>query len=201
MPKPQIRWSARDRIRAGATAGLLAFSGAAVGAVVSQMDVRQDGDCFVVSAVAHVAAPPDKVYAALLDFEHFTRIYPPVRKSEVLSRSEGHIALVYMETRGCVLFFCRTVTQVQQFDAVSSQDIVAITLPGSGDIRASTSRWHLEPDGDGTRVTWNLVLDPDFWIPPFIGGPLLIHYLRRLGQRSMDDIENYLKPPAAAPTP
>lgn len=193
--------SARDKIRYAAASGLFALSGAAAGAVVTQMDVRQDGDCYVVGAVAHIAAPPDKVYAALLEFDRFTRIYPPVRKSTVLSRPDARTTLVYMETRGCVLFFCRTVTQVQQFEASSPQDIVALTLPGSGNIRESTSTWHVEAEGDGTRVTWNLVLDPDFWIPPFIGGPLLMHYLKRLGQKSMDDIEIYVQPAPIAPAP
>jgi len=193
--------SARDRIRYAAASGLLAFSGVAAGAVVSQMDVHQDGDCYVVTAVAHLVAPPDKVYAALLDFDRFTRIYPPVRKSTVLSRPDERTTLVYMETRGCVLFFCRTVTQVQQFEAASPRDIVAFTLPGSGNLRESTSTWHVEADAGGTQVTWRLVLDPDFWIPPFIGGPLLMHYLKRLGQKSMDDIELYVQPAAAVHAP
>src|SRR5689334_24479174 len=44
--------------------------------------------------------------------------------------------------------------------------------------RSSDLTLHVEAEGAGARLRWELDVQPDFWVPPLIGPPLVLGSLR-----------------------
>ena len=53
----------------------------------------------------------------------------------------------------------------------------------------SVSEWWLERDGDGTKMTYTLDMEPDFSVPPIIGPWYLKRTLSQQGVRAVTRIE------------
>ena len=173
---------------------------AATGAMFYKLEVSRNGDRYRVSADVHVDATPAQVYAALTDFTHLPQLDASIRQSRRLRQLDAHTQLVYMETRGCVAIFCRTIRQLQQFTELSRWDIVAVTLPAGSNVKQGSSSWHLRPEGGGTRLYWESSIEPDFWIPPLIGANIMVDELREQGLEFIRGIERrYTLPPPGVP--
>ena len=171
------------------TLGLLFAANAAVGATFDQLQVTQHNDSYQIQGVVHLDAAPSQVYAELIDFQRLPEINSSVRVSDVLEVINAHSQLVYTEIRDCVLIFCRTIKQVQRFTEPDPQDIVAVTVPGYGNVKRGMNAWHLQADGSGTRLSWTASCEPDFWVPPFIGPQTIEAKLRSQALESMQTIE------------
>jgi hypothetical protein len=68
----------------------------------------------------------------------------------------------------------------------------AITANGVGNpgvLAGSMSEWSFTPDGEGTRVTYFMEMEPDFWLPPFVGPWFLKRTLLRGAPAAIDQIE------------
>jgi len=63
------------------------------------------------------------------------------------------------------------------------------TLPGQSNFKSSVSEWTLVPEGDGTKMTYFLTMEPDFWVPPLIGPWVLKRRLERGGTGAINRIE------------
>lgn len=186
MDKPGVR---RGRIGATAAGISLLAAAQAAGATFSKLEVSHAGDRYHAVAEAYLDAAPDQVYAALLDFARLPEVSPDILEAKVLREPDSRTQVVYIESRGCIMIFCRTLRQVQRFTELSPSDIVAVTLPGNGNIKEGSSSWHLVADGQGTRVFWETTLEPDFWVPPLIGPGLVQKLLRKHGETFMNGIE------------
>lgn len=162
---------------------------AAVAAHFDTLQVTLQGDSYQIRGEVYLDAAPQEVYAQLIDFARLPEINPNVRVSRVLKVINARSQLVYTETVGCVFIFCRTIRQVQRFTELGPQDIVAVTVPGSGNVKQGNSTWHLQADGSGTRLTWTASCEPDFWVPPFIGPHAIENQLRSQALESMQAIE------------
>jgi len=169
--------------------GLLLVANVAKGATFGQLKVTQRGGDYQISGDVYLDAAPQEVYAELINFQRLPEINPSVRVSKVLKVINAHSQMVYTETVGCVLIFCRTLRQVQRFTELGPQDIVAVTVLGSGNVKHGMSAWHLQADGDGTRLSWTATCEPDFWVPPFIGPHSIEVQLRSQALESMQAIE------------
>jgi hypothetical protein len=163
------------------------------------LQVSHDGDVYRVVADVHLAAPPAEVYQVLTDYEHLTRISRSVVKSTVVQRLDGG-ALVYTDTRICALVFCRHVRDLQRLTESSPQDISGVVVPQEGDnVKSGTAVLHVEAEADGTRMHWELSIEPNFWVPPLIGPLLLEGSLRAEGIRSADGVEKLARVRAHLP--
>lgn len=164
------------------------------------LTVSRDGDAYSMSADAHLAAPPAAVYAVLTDYEHLTRISSAVVKSHVLQHLEDGDTLVYTDSRACALFFCKHITEVQQYSRPDAADIVAVVVPEQSNLRSGRTVWHLEAEGEGTRLHWEMTAVPGFWVPPFIGPSLVQRGLRAEGQRGVAGVEKLARERAHLPS-
>jgi len=153
------------------------------------LTVSRDGDTYSMSADAHLAAPPAAVYAVLTDYEHLTRISSAVLKSRVVQRLDAGATLVYTDSRACVLFFCKHIIELQKYTKLGDQDIVAEVMPEQSNLKAGHAAWHLEAEGEGTRLHWQMDAVPDFWVPPFIGPALVQRGMRTEGRRGVAGVE------------
>ena len=171
---------------------LLPLAAAATEAFV---EVRRDDDRYLVNVDAHIDAPPARVLDQLQDFDHLSRLHRTVVESKVLARQE-HRARVEVRMKGCILFFCRVVTQTLDFQTdPGGRYMVAVMDPEESDYKYGRMRWELALGSrDTTRLRYQADIIPDFWVPPLIG-PWVIQ--RRLRSVALEMTEALGDPPAA----
>ncbi len=145
----------------------------------AQVEVSRDHDRYRVRVDAHIDAPPTEVLAQLQDYDHLSRLHKTVVESAILSR-EAHRARVVVRMQGCILFFCRVVTQTLDFHSdPDGRYMVAIMDPADSDFKYGRMRWDLQADApSATRLRYQAEVVPDFWVPPLIGPWVIQRRLR-----------------------
>ena len=154
------------------------------------IDVRRDDGVYIVHAEARINAGIDAVRAVVTDYNHMHWITGAVLKAKTLERPEPGIAVVFVRSRACFSIFCKTIEQVQRVDARERGRIVFETLAGRGDLKRGHSIWQLTAiDVHETRVTWDMLMEPDFWVPPLIGPGLITSGLADEGRDMINGME------------
>jgi hypothetical protein len=187
----------RDLILGVMLAGL---SCAAAAADFRSLDVSRDGDSYQVKALIYLAAPPSAVFAVLTDYDHFTRISGNIVESRRVQQLNPADALVYTDTRFCALFFCRHVKEMQKVTQVAPGDIRSEVLPERSDnVKSGSAALHLQAEGEGTLLDWQIRLEPGFWVPPLLGPLLVERSLKSEGRRSAAGVEKLARERAHLP--
>lgn len=175
-------------------------SAPAAAAQFYSLKVSHEGDVYRMSADAHLAAPPEQVYRVLTDYAHLTRVSSSVVKSDVVRQLDATTALVYTDARVCNFLFCRHARELQRIVQDSPRDLSSQVVPQpDNNIRAGSATLHIEADGDGARLRWELDVQPDFWVPPLIGPPLMLGSLRSEGVRIIEGVERMARAHAHLP--
>ncbi len=130
---------------------------------------RESGNTYTFSMQFLAHAPADQVFAIITDFENLSQLNPLIKSSRILPIQEPYKKRVEIVTRGCMLFFCKTITRVEdvQFDhtlTINTEFVVSMS-----DFKSGRTTWTFEPSGENTRVTYDAQMVPDFWLPPFVG--------------------------------
>lgn len=158
------------------------------------VEVRRNGGIYTVHARARIDANVSAVRAVVTDYNHMHWITGAVLKAETLDRPEPGVATVFVRSRACFSIFCKTIEQVQRADARDPERVVFVTLPGRGDLKQGRSEWLLkEIDAGHTALTWDMLMEPDFWIPPLIGPGLIESGLADEGRDMINGIEKLAK--------
>lgn len=154
------------------------------------IDVRFEDDVYRVHAVARIDAGMRAVRAVITDYDHMHWITGAVLEAKVLERPAQDIAVVFVRSRACFSIFCKTIEQVQRVDSRDANAIIFETIPGRGDLKRGSSEWNLETIDEGrTRLTWNMEMEPDFWVPWLIGPGLVTSGLADEGRDMINGIE------------
>jgi len=61
--------------------------------------------------------------------------------------------------------------------------------PAHSDFEFSNETWTFREDEGGTRVMYELHMDPKFWVPPAIGPYMIKRKLRKASGAALDRIE------------
>lgn len=181
---------------------LLLITGLCVSVHAAQfhsIKVSRDGDTYHLNADVYLDAPLPQVYRVLTDYNHLARISGVVQRSRLLNRTDPHTALVYVESRVCMLFICHTIKETQKVVESPPNNIAAEAIPAQSNVRFAESTWQLQAEGTGTRMQWNLAIVPEFWIPPLIGPALVKGALRAEAQYSARGIEKLARQRAHLP--
>ena len=174
--------------------------GLATAADFRRLDVSRDGDIYQIQALVYLAAPPQAVFAVLTDYQHFTRISASIIESRRVQQLDADDALVYTDTRFCALFFCRHVKEMQKVSETPPADIVSTVLPEQSDnVKSGSASLHMEAEGQGTLLHWQIRLQPGFWVPPLLGPLLVERSLKTEGRRSADGVEKLARERAHLP--
>ncbi|HLW74499.1 MAG TPA: SRPBCC family protein [Gammaproteobacteria bacterium] len=184
------------------TLGLLLclFSTPGAAAQFYSLEVSHDDGLYKMVANVHLEAPPDEVYKVLTDYEHLTRVSSSVVKSTLVRRVDPVTALVYTDTRICTFLFCRHARELQRIEQTSPLDLSAVVVPQlANNIKSGNATLHVEAEQGGTRMHWELSIEPGFWVPPWIGPLLLSSSLRAESERSVAGIEKLARERALLP--
>jgi hypothetical protein len=181
-------------VRAASTAaalGVLGASALAAAATIDELDVTKQRGRYSLEADARLEATPESIYAVLTDFDDnaYARISRAYKESRYLEPAADGTPLVYTRMEGCMLWHCLTLERTERLEAEAPRWIKSTALPEGSNFKHATSEWVLEPDGDGTKMTYKVELEPDFFVPPIIGPWYLKRTLSQGGLRAVTRIE------------
>lgn len=180
----------RSTVRRRSPILLVLVSAATLAGRVDFVTVQRDGARYILEGEAFVAAPAPAVYAAITDYNSLARLDKGIAESRLLERIDDKIALVYTRLTGCVLVFCRKVERVERVEEVSATEVESVVVPqAEADIVYERSWWRLAAEADGTRISYRTEVEPDFWIPAFVGPAVLRNVLKRRVSRTLGNLE------------
>jgi hypothetical protein len=177
-------------LAAGALLGQLAWA-----ATMRSLEVDKKDERYSLVADTFLVAPVDSIYAVLIDYENMNRISSVYKEYGYLEPDVDGTPIVYTRMEGCALFYCKSMRRVERLEMDPPYYIRTVTLPEQSDFKYAISEWMLEPEGEGTRVTYKLEMEPDFWVPPVVGPWFLKRTLMRGGTRAISRIENIANAP------
>ncbi len=141
---------------------------------VEKLEVRRSDNRYVVEFKAHLDAPADQVGAVLKDYEH----YPQLDSRILESRRDDSEPVLRTKVRGCVgSILCRTMRRVEKLEEMPG-GLIATAVPGQSDVSYGRTHSQWEARDGGTELLYRLEIEPDFWVPPFIGPRMMIKTLR-----------------------
>jgi hypothetical protein len=160
-------------------------------ATLRTVDVSRNRDRYSVFADTHLDASPEAIYKVLLDFDddRYQRISKIYKESSYLPPDSDGTPLVYTRVEGCLLWYCKPMRRVERLEVVTPQFIRSRTVPERSDFKYTLSEWTFAPEGDGTRVTYKMEMEPNFWLPPFVGPWFLKRTLLKGAPAAIDQIE------------
>jgi hypothetical protein len=135
--------------------------------------------------------------AVLTDYGFPDRLDPEVTKREVISR-HGGITRVRTEIRACAFFFCKDIVLTQDVTVVVD-NIQADIVPDESDFRSGYFRWSISSSDNGrSHISFEVIMEPNFYIPPLIGG---FFVRKKLRQKILATVENLESETAREPAP
>lgn len=156
---------------------------------------RPDGrPSFDVSATITVAADRARSWSVLTGYDRLAQFVPNLSSSHVVAR-DGNTSVVAQTGFARFLFIRQSIDLLLQ---VSEQPMQAIDIRMvRGNLRNYQARWRLdelepslEAPGGRTRLTYEGVLAPDFFIPPLFGPTLVKSDLRSMLVAVKTEIES-----------
>lgn len=153
--------------------GLLATPAAAL--TPPKIMVSVSGDSYHMSLKLTLKAPLKRVWNILTDYARIKRLNPNVSQSKLIYR-DGQ-TLLRIRTKSCVLFICFPITQTESLTTSPFTEIQGVVIPRLSSFRSGVSRWRLYPIKGGTRVDFDAVRVPAFYVPPVLGSWIIIRKL------------------------
>lgn len=118
-----------------------------------------------VTARLVIPAPPERVWAVVTDYGHFTQFIPNMTRSEIVREEggsrwlaqEGRMRVFLVPIRARVLFRLEeTPITMVRFEAVE------------GDFRVNAGAWRLAPAAGGAALDYEAMVEPAFWVPRWV---------------------------------
>lgn len=149
--------------------------------------VEKEDRSYRIHAAFDVPASIDQIKSVLTDFANPSRLTSAVTAREILGQQDGAVR-VRTELRDCVLFFCKSLALIQDV-TVSADEVRADVVPGGSDFRHGFLRWSINDVGNGSsHVIFDAVMEPDFFVPPVIGGLLVRKAVRKQVLATMEKL-------------
>lgn len=187
---PRLNFPSRHIFRMYAVAALLLLQGLpATAAELRKVLVEKDGDRYHLSSTTYFATTQSQLYHVLIDFDKYPLFASAFVEAENREPDEQGRPQFYTRMEGCVLLFCKAYVRVGYLELKPEYDIVAITDPEQSNFNYSRERWQLIPDGEGTILIYDFVMEPGFWVPPIVGPYVIKRALRSSGGSAVNRIE------------
>lgn len=166
----------------------LVFLAGAVASVraeeVRRLEVGHDGGTYTVTFHVVLKAPATAVYAALTDFDAIRELTPGIIASRRMGATPEGWPQVRNTLEGCVLSFCRRMTQQWVVHESGGGLILTRIEPGPSDFSSGWALWRVAGDAQRTDLHYEAALTPSFWVPPLVG-PWLIETNMAEGLRTL----------------
>jgi Polyketide cyclase / dehydrase and lipid transport len=165
------------------------FSLTADASQLVRLEVDQHANSFTVYVVMELDASAEKVRAILTDYAHLDRLNASITTSEITDAKGDGTVRVLTRFKNCILFFCLTVQRVEDITEDVHGRILVTLVPDASSFRSGQASWEVKSIGSGSRVIHRATLEPDFWLPPWIGTAILKATMRREIRASFENLE------------
>ncbi len=153
-----------------------------------RLEVDRHADVYTVYVVMDFDLPAQSIRAVLTDYAHLDRINDSITSSEIIGAQQNGALRVRTRFRNCVLFFCRRLQKVEDITEDEQGRIKVVIVPGSSNFRSGQASWEVRSTRSGSRVIHRATLEPDLWIPPWMGTAILKNALRREIEKSFEGL-------------
>lgn len=168
---------------------LLMFAGTVSAAELRSIEVdHEDGEYSLVS-VAWFDAGLDETFEVFRTWDYSEQFSSVIVEARDLPVDERGRPGFYSRAEGCILFFCKSLVRQGWVESVRNRELRAYADPEFSDFEFSNETWTFRKENGGTHVTYELHMDPKFWVPPAIGPYLIKRKLIRSGGDALDRIE------------
>ena len=116
-----------------------------------------------------IKAPPELIFNTLIDYNNFYRLSGGIKETRYLIPDPDGTPVAFTLVESCVLFFCKQIKKTERVLVSSNSEIVLEVDPARSDFKFMHSRWSVKEEGGQTILTYDMDMEPDFWIPPLIG--------------------------------
>jgi hypothetical protein len=160
-----------------------------VAAEVVHLAVNDKQGVYQLALEAILNAPADDVHYIITDYAHIYRIDPSIVESSIMNAPDASVTRVRTLINECVLFVCHPILRVEDVREVGDNDIYSVVVPRLSNVRSGTGHWQIHPIGNRTRVDYNSTLQPDLYVPPLIGSPIVEEKIRAETLTCFNNIE------------
>jgi hypothetical protein len=166
------------------------FSLTANASQLARLEVDQYANSYTVYVVMELDASAEKVRAILTDYAHLDRLNASITASEIIGAGNDGTVRVLTRFKNCILFFCMTMQRVEDITEDAQGRILVALVPDVSSFRSGQASWEVKSIGSGSRVIHRSTLEPDFWLPPWIGTAIVKATLRREIRASFENLES-----------
>jgi hypothetical protein len=154
-----------------------------------KITVNQQYGVYQVSLEATLDASADAIRNILTDYVHIYRLNPFITESEILPAPDASVVRVRTRINDCILIFCQNVVRVEDIRELGPGQLYAQIVPQLSNIKSGAAIWQIQPEGNATRLSYDLTLEPGFFIPPLIGTYFIKNKLREQILTTLANIE------------
>jgi hypothetical protein len=134
------------------------------------INVKQDGDAFIVDAVIFAPVPPALAWEVLTDFDRMNTFIPNLRMSRVLKRDGNQLAI---EQQGVAKFGLLSFPYVSERNIDMSPPNSIRSVETRGNMKRFESVATFSPEGSGTLIGYRSEMVPS----PFVAKVLSKNFL------------------------
>lgn len=168
---------------------LFLVAGSASAAELRSIDVEHNKGEYSLVSVVWFDAGLEETFEVFRTWDHSEQFSSAIVEARDLPPDELGRPGFYSRAEGCILFFCKSVVRQGYVDFVDNRVLRASADPALSDFEFSNETWTFREDGGGTRVRYEMQMDPKFWVPPGIGPYFIKRKLKNASGDALDRIE------------
>ena len=177
------------RLAALPVLAFLSVLGAADAAELRSIDVEHHKGQYTVVSEVWFDATVAQVFEVFRHWDLSTQFSSAIAESRDIAADEHGRPGYYVRNEGCLLFFCKSFVRQGHVELKINDELHAVADPEISDFKLSNETWTFVAENGGTVVTYRLLMEPDFWIPPGIGPYLIKRKFRNNGGDAIGRIE------------
>ena len=156
---------------------------------VQQAAVSHKDGVYTLELDVVVRSAYEAVYAIVTDYDQLHLISEMLVETSLLSEAEAEIKRRKLVTRTCILIFCFTAVMIEDVWETDNTINTKI-IPEDSDYKYGMTTWTVDAvDDQSSRIKLYCELQPDFWIPPFVGPYLMKKTMLREAKKTVLRIE------------
>ncbi|MGB5679749.1 MAG: SRPBCC family protein [Gammaproteobacteria bacterium] len=146
---------------------------------INRADVTEENGIFQIRVTAIFDAPAEYIREVLTDYTHIYRLSSSIIESEILPSRRTGDTQIRTKVLACASVFCREVERVDAVRTLASGDLQADIVPELSEFRSGQATWRITPMDDRSKLVYEATLEPDFYIPPVVGIPVIGNSLKK----------------------
>lgn len=156
---------------------------------LAELQLSEAEGIYRIRLVMQMQVPAQYVRHVLTDYTHIYRLDPAIVDSGILPAPDAGVVRVMTRIHDCIAFFCMNIDRVEDVRELEDGGLQATTVPDLSNFRSGYAEWNIMALGEGTQVSYQAQMEPDFFIPPVIGSYFVKRKLRQQMLASLERVE------------